>query len=613
MPWAVPGADGRVPGGGGRGSLNVTSNGEAAARAPVGAPEGTAGGAAPRNPASPSLSLPRAKRPVPHPSKTPVVHRAAAPRPVSRERAKPAVPPRHGSPHSTRTTPPILAIAPSPVVMGTDGALVLSSGGDSVAALTSALSAALSRPLPPVTPAPAIAPILEGPAVPGAPSPGATGRISIVWTIVALLIVAALAWLAGSSRVLRVEQALGISQVVTTGFPFVVLGMLARLHRVNVLSDQVLAEFSPVLRLGLGWIGLIVGFRFDATLLGGLPRGTGRIVALTTSIPFACVLGATGLLLLVTSGLSHDSLSDPVFVRDALLLGTAAAMTAVTATRAAGMAAETVARLVRIEELAGIAGLALVAAFFRPTSDASWSLPPMAWLLLTVGLGAAVGILVYGVLLQAASEAEFTALVLGSVSFAAGLAGHLRLSSVVVAFIVGALLANMPGAPREKLGAALERLERPTYLLSLFVIGALWDVFDWRGWALIPVFAGARLLGKWLAVRLAVPRSQIALPDDARNALVFSPTGPLAIAIVVNAELLYPGGSISRIVAAVIGGAVLTEIVVQFHARRTRESVATMLTVGSAAAARAAAASTPRTAGGDSTGPISDAKPEGTP
>lgn len=564
-----------------------------------------------RGPGASRLSAEQARS---HPATaTPTgVDRPAAPRPRPRVKASP---PHRGSPNPTKAASAAPATTPAVAAIGTSGALALSTAGSPVAALTSALGTALSRPLPPVTPAPAIAPILEGPSVASAPPSGEAGRFSIVWTIIALLVVAALAWLAGASRVLRLEETLGISQVVTTGFPFIVLGMLARLHRVNVLSDQVLAEFSPVLRLGLGWIGLIVGFRFDATLLGGLPRGTGRIVAFTTSIPFACVLAATGAILLVTSGLSHESLRDPVFVRDALLLGTAAAMTAVTATRAAGMAAETVARLVRIEELAGIAGLSLVAAFFRPTSEASWSLPAMAWIILTVGLGAAVGLLVYGILLQAASEVEFTALVLGSVSFAAGLAGHLRLSSVVVAFIVGALLANVPGAPRAKLGAALERLERPTYLLSLFVIGALWDVFDWRGWALIPVFAGARLFGKWLAVRLAVPRSGIALPEDARNALVFSPTGPLAIAIVVNAELLYPGGSISRIVAAVIGGAVLTEIVVQLHARRSRDSVATMLTKGSAVAARAEAGTVSRHSASES--PLRDGgspvKPEGAP
>jgi hypothetical protein len=43
--------------------------------------------------------------------------------------------------------------------------------------------------------------------------------------------------------------------------------------------------------------------------------------------------------------------------------------------------------------------------------------------------------------------------------------------------------------------------------------------------------------------------------------------GPLAIAVVVNAQTLYPGGSVPQIVTAVIGGAFLTELLVQLRGR----------------------------------------------
>lgn len=419
-----------------------------------------------------------------------------------------------------------------------------------------------------MTPEPAIAPVIDGTTGPKEVIEKAARPAAVVWTILGLLAIAVLAYIAGDPRVQSIEDRLGISQVVTAGFPFVLLGMIARHEKLGILTDEMLAELSPLLRLALGWIGIVVGFRFDARLLGGLPRGTARVVTFATSLPFATVLASTAFLLLLSTGISSDSLRDPVFLRDALILGTAGTMTAVTATRSLGAAGETVHRLLRIEELAGIAGLTLVAAYFRPTGGAvSWQLPGTAWLFLTVGLGASMGVLVYGVLLRARTSAEFTALTLGSVSFVAGLAGYLHLSSVVVAFLVGAVVSNMPGAPKERLGSALERLERPIYLMSLVVIGALWDVADWGGWVLMPVFAAARLGGKWLAVRFGLPGSGLLLPQEARNALVFAPIGPLAIAIVVNAQLLYPGGSISRIVSCVIGGAVLTEISVQLQAR----------------------------------------------
>jgi Kef-type K+ transport system membrane component KefB len=337
----------------------------------------------------------------------------------------------------------------------------------------------------------------------------------------------------------------------------------------------VLAEISPLLRLGLGWIGFVVGFRFDTRLFQGLPPGTARLVSLSTALPFACVVGGSGLVLYLLAGdFTALSLQDPVFLRDALILGTAGAMTARTATRliqpADSSSLVTVARIIRLEELAGIIGLAIVAAFFRPQGAAvSWQIPGTAWLLLTVGLGAATGLLIYAILQRRSEGADFLVLTLGSISFAAGAAGYLLLSSVVVAFIAGVLLANFPGDYHERLREILLRVERPVYLLSLVIVGALWQVDDWRGWLLMPIFATMRLGGKWLAAYLA-GRIGLQIGAEEREALALSPIGALAIAIVVNSQLLYPGGSISLIVSAVIGGSILTEVLLQFLSRKRR-------------------------------------------
>jgi Kef-type K+ transport system membrane component KefB len=427
--------------------------------------------------------------------------------------------------------------------------------------------------LPPAEPAPAVAPIIDGkdPAAErrAVPVPARERPEVVIKIIFGLLGVVALAYLAAHPAVQKLERVLGISQVITAGFPFVVLGMIARRPEVGILTDDVVAELSPALRIGLGWIGLVVGFRFHVRTLGELPPGGARVIALGTLLPFAAVLAASGAVLLLLTGDPGTALfRDPVFVRDALILGTAAAVTAMPPQRLAPTASESaLSRIVRGEELAGLAGLAVVAAFFRPHAGATWQLPGTAWLLLTLGLGAAIGLLTYAILQRPHDEPEFVVLTLGCVSFAAGLAGYLRLSPVVVAFIAGVLLANFPGAYKERLGATLRRLERPIYLLSLTVIGALWDVSDWRGWLLMPLFAVARLAGKWVAVHGAARWGDVVLALPERRALAVAPMGPLAIAIVVNAQLQYPGGSISLIVSSVIGGAILTEVFVQLWGR----------------------------------------------
>jgi Kef-type K+ transport system membrane component KefB len=296
-----------------------------------------------------------------------------------------------------------------------------------------------------------------------------------------------------------------------------------------------------------------------------------RTAAWATAVPFVFVAISSGIVLLWMSGeVSGAAARDPVFVRDAFTLGTAGAMTATTSglVLRRRQAERGLSMIFRFEELAGIVCLAIIAAYFRPRVEVSWQLPGTAWVLLTLGLGATLGLISYLVLNRPQEQPEFVLLTLGLIGFSAGTAGYLRLSPIVIAFIAGAFLVLLPEIARDRLGEALRRLERPVYLLSLIVIGALWQVDDWRGWALVPVFTGARLLGKRAGVTLAHRFSSPALTASEQRALAIAPIGPLAIAIVVNAQLLYPGGSISPIVASVIVGGVITEIVVQLANRR---------------------------------------------
>ena len=424
--------------------------------------------------------------------------------------------------------------------------------------------------LPPAAPAPRIAPIVDepAPARPEKPVEAEDRPAVLSKTILGLLGLIILAYLGAHSRVIALERRLGIAQVITSGFPFIVVGWFARTSQVGLLTDELLTQLNPLLRVGLGYIGFAAGVRFGTRLPQGLPAL--RAVVAVTTAPFALVALLSGLvLLLMTGDVSSAALHDPVFVRDALILGTAGAMTAPSSVQIfrADDPDGAVKRVLGFEEVAGIVGLAIIAAYFRPQLGVSWQLPGTAWLLLTIGLGAALGVMAYVVLKRPQRGPEFVLLSLGLIGFSAGTAGYLRLSPIVVAFIAGTCLALLPEASRMQLREALRRLERPVYMLSLIVIGALWQVGDWRGWVLVPVFTISRLLGKRLGLNIALRASHLQLGSDQKLAMTMAPIGRLAIAIVVNAQLLYPGGSISPIVAAVIVGGMLTEVVVQLASR----------------------------------------------
>ncbi|MEY4511005.1 MAG: hypothetical protein RLZZ450_3127, partial [Pseudomonadota bacterium] len=187
-------------------------------------------------------------------------------------------------------------------------------------------------PLPPAAPDPEIAPLI----VERKPLPSEPPTIAredrpqvVIGTLLGLLTLLALAYLGGHKRVQALERRFSLSQVITAGFPFVLLGLVARSSRVGLLSDALLADLSPLLRIGLGCIGFVSGFRFSAQFRGGPSNELLRVAAFATVVPFLLVAVVSGASLLAFSGgLSPAALRDPVFLRDALILGTAGAMTA---------------------------------------------------------------------------------------------------------------------------------------------------------------------------------------------------------------------------------------------------------------------------------------------
>ena len=151
----------------------------------------------------------------------------------------------------------------------------------------------------------------------------------VIKTILGILVLLTLAYLGGHAKVRAWEERLGISQMMAAGFPFVVLGMIAHLPAIGILTDDVLLELDPLLHVGLGCIGFVFGFRFDLRTLRQLPVGSERLVFFSTFFPFVLALGLSAFVLsLVSPQQDMFVFSGPLFLRDALILGTAAAMSA---------------------------------------------------------------------------------------------------------------------------------------------------------------------------------------------------------------------------------------------------------------------------------------------
>jgi Kef-type K+ transport system membrane component KefB len=465
------------------------------------------------------------------------------------------------------------AAVPSDAPAPSDAAVPIAVAAPSDAAVPSAVAAPSDAAVP--SAATAAGPSTTGPPAAAPPTPTKpTGNPTgvVLRLVLGLTAIFALAYLGGHRKVVALEQRLGISGVIAAGFPFVALGVIIRQPDIGILTTDVLERMQPILHFGLGWLGFIIGAQLDVRVLDRVPRGTGYLVVVEALGPFLAVAGATAAL---AAALGLADWRAPEFWRDAIVIGAAGAMTAPRRFRGFAAARWREGRgvdhlLSQLDEIVGVVGLLFVAAYFRPSGAAGWALPGTGWLFITIGLGVAVGILIFTMVRVPQSEGEFLAVVLGSVALGAGLAGYLYLSPIVVCFIAGALVVNFPCDQREAIFKILNHLERPIHLLFLIVAGAAWDVGLAKAWVIVPAFVAARVVGKWTGMAAARSTVGALLPRGyADQRVLVSPLSPLAIALVVSLQGSAGGSPSAWLVTVVIGGAILTEVAVQLTAPPT--------------------------------------------
>lgn len=390
--------------------------------------------------------------------------------------------------------------------------------------------------------------------------------IQVIGGLVGLI---ALAYLGGHRRVVRFQERLGLGGVITAGFPFVALGLIASRPSIAILGPEVIEQLRPVLHFGLGWLGFLIGTQLDVRVLDRVPRGAAYLILVEALGPFAITAAGSGAVMLALG----RSWRAPGMWRDVILLGAAAAMTAPRKFR--GFANRTWREgrgvdvlLAQLDDLVGVIGLLFITAYFRDATSSTWALPSTAWVFVSLGLGVAIGVLIFAMVRVPVSNAEFLAVVLGGIAFASGLAGYLHLSPIVVCFIAGVLVTNFPNDQRDSIFRILHHLERPVHLLFLIIAGAVWQPDDWRGWALVPLFVAGRALGKYAGVIASKTAVGALLPSGfADQRQLVAPLSGLSIALVISVQSLVADHGLSWVVTAVIGGAIATELLIRDPSR----------------------------------------------
>jgi len=373
---------------------------------------------------------------------------------------------------------------------------------------------------------------------------------------------------------------LGHRYMLISGAEYLLLGILLGPQVSGVLRASVLDAFAPFMTLALGWMGAVVGSHFH---LPRLVRTRGELIRVAFTEATLSLLVAAALLTAALGWLYQLPLGDTV--PPAVALGAIAV-----ASSPAGVAMLT-RRLVRrglvvrqIEVATGVDAFTAIVAFSLVLCIAHVAPPtnvrvptPTEWAVISVAIGCVGGALFH---LFVGSERNVDRLFIsigGAVILASGAAAYLRLSPLLPAMLIGAVLANTRHN-RDEIRAALTRVERPLYFVLLIFAGAAWDPGT-TAWWMIPafVFVVVRTFAKLTSARLAAFFNGLLPSLGARWGRALLGQGGLAIAIALDyhlfhGDLLLPDVVFSAAVASVLltdlSSARLVHSVVRRYTRR---------------------------------------------
>ena len=387
-------------------------------------------------------------------------------------------------------------------------------------------------------------------------------------SLLVFLAVAALSILASSRRLIEAGRVFQLAQLSASGLTFLALGALIGPHAGGLLLLDDLVRLRPLLALGLGVGGLLVGLNLDLRLLRRLP-GRVYVAALAHSgLAFVWVTVPLAGLLVASANVPLR----PAFGA-ASLLGAAASVSSGHLAvlwyrsgrldRARGLA---VSLLTTLDDLTGVTVLAIALAFGAGTALSSG----LSLVALAIGLGLSCGALIAFLLHGTPKGPELTAILLGAVALASGAAAYLRVSTLIVGLCCGAMLALVGGDRVEQTYRALVRVERPVYLVLVFLIGAHLDATHPLSWAIVPVFVGFRFFGKILGGLLATRVSAGALTLPPRVGYALLAQGGVGLCALTDYLLLVPGPGSQLAFSVGVMSALVNEVIAS---RGFRESL----------------------------------------
>ena len=361
--------------------------------------------------------------------------------------------------------------------------------------------------------------------------------IKAVLVVLGLLLVAAI----GSSKALGESKNLGLKLLAKTSLFFLILGAIVGPQGLELIDTSVLRQLSPIVVVGLGWIGFLYGNHLEYQDLRKF-----RAQLFWTAFGEALVtFTLVGLAFWLLSYLKVVTLDPLAFV---LLASTSACTAPVRRFLTRDSEDEATYKLAHfcseLDDLPGLVALGLLFSFSPPQVGPSVVLSIVFWFFVHLLIGLVFGWVtdfLYHSIESAEGQTdpgELTLVFFGMLCLSSGFAAYLDLSPLFVGVVSGVVFANISDHS-DTLATALAEREHTVYVLFLMVSGCYWPFQGFSAWLPLAVYIAVRLLGKVLGslfsrrVFLSDEDFESAFASD-RFGLALIPQGGLAIAMVVS-------------------------------------------------------------------------------
>ncbi len=336
----------------------------------------------------------------------------------------------------------------------------------------------------------------------------------------------------------RRQVPLGPRIFIAIGMPFLFLGFAFGPHLADLLSRETVDQLTPLLALGLGWIGVLFGLQLDREHLRKFPVRYLGLAWLQAAIAFAIVYVIGRLIIGAWASLSLNAIILAGAATACVSTPTAIALISNTYV-ARGKVSQLLFYVASLDGAVGILALGLTQAAQHTTGTSiTAAFSAFEWFAISTLVGCLFGVLFLSLTRIRAPSQEFMLFLIGLVLFAAGTAFYLSLSPLFVCMIAGVVIANLSPL-RRRAYAALSEWEQPIYITVLVLAGALLQFNSWLIVPLVAAYVAGRLVAKWLGGYVA---SRLAPQDFAVPAsfgLALAPQGGISLAMAISFVVIY--------------------------------------------------------------------------